>query len=59
MQPPNVSIDNFNEKLKIQLNNFGKKYAYIIGDYNINTLNVPSCKSTRLHDFVNLMSSYS
>ena len=36
-----------------------KKYAYIIGDYNINTLNVPSCKSTKIHDFVNLMSSYS
>ena len=35
-----------------------KKYAYIIGDYNINTLNVPSCKSKKIHDFVNLMSTY-
>ena len=46
--------------MKILLNKIGKekKYAYIIGDYNINTLNVPSCKSTKIHDFVNLMSSY-
>ena len=60
-KPPNVSIDIFNEKLEILLNKIGKekKYAYIIGDYNINTLNVPSCKSTKIHDFVNLMSSYS
>ena len=36
-----------------------RKNAYIIGDYNINTLNVPSCKSTKIHDFVNLMPSYS
>ena len=35
-----------------------KKNAYIIGDYNINTLNVPSCKSKKIHDFVHLMSSY-
>ena len=55
-KPPNVSIDIFNEKLEILLNKIGKekKYAYIIGDYNINTLNVPSCKSTKIHDFVNL-----
>ena len=47
--------------MEILLNKIGKekKYAYIIGDYNINTLNVPSCKSTKIHDFVNLMSSYS
>ena len=31
------------EKMEIILNKIGKeKYAYIIGDYNINTLNVPS-----------------
>ena len=55
------------KKMEILLNKIGKekKYAYIIGDYNINTLNVPSCKSTKIHDthskksFVNLMSSYS
>ena len=60
-KPPNVSIDIFNEKMEILLNKIGKekKYAYIIGDYNINTLNGPSCKSTKIHDFVNLMSSYS
>ena len=47
--------------MEILLNKIGKKkiYVYIIGDYNINTLNVPSCKSTKIHDFVNLMSSYS
>ena len=47
--------------MEILLNTIGKekKYAYIIGDYNINTLNVPSCKSKKIHEFVILMSSYS
>ena len=45
----------FLKKTEILLKKIGKekKHAYIIGDYNINTLNVPPCKSTKIHDFVN------
>ena len=43
--------------MEILLNKIGKeKNMHIL---LVNTLNVPSCKSTKIQDFVNLMSSYS
>ena len=36
-----------------------KKNAFLIGDYNINTLDELSCKSKQRQDFINLMASYS
>ena len=46
-KPPNISIDIFNENLEVILNTIGKerKNAFLIGDYNINTLDELSCKS--------------
>ena len=35
------------------------KYAYFLGDYNVNTLNELLCKSSLTQDFINLMASYS
>ena len=34
-------------------------YAFLIGDYNINTKDGIECKSTLTNDFINLMSLYS
>ena len=60
-KPPNISIDIFNENLEVILNTIGKerKNAFLIGDYNINTLDELSCKSKQRQDFINLMASYS
>ena len=55
-KPPNISIDIFNENLEVILNTIGKerKNAFLIGDYNINTLDELSCKSKQRQDFINL-----
>ena len=60
-KPPNISIDIFNENLEVILNTIGKerKNAFLIGDYNINTLDELSCNSKQRQDFINLMTSYS
>ena len=36
-----------------------RKYAFLIGDYNINTMDEFKCKSTSTNEFINLMSLYS
>ena len=36
-----------------------RKYAFLIGDYNINTIDELKCKSTLTNEFINLMSLYS
>ena len=36
-----------------------RKYAFLIGDYNINTMDELKCKSTLTNEFINLMSLYS
>ena len=36
-----------------------RKYAFLIGDYNINTMDELRCKSTLTNEFINLMSLYS
>ena len=60
-KPPNVNIDIFNkhlEKMLVAIQN-ERKYAFLIGDYNINTMDELKCKSTLTNDFVNVMSLYS
>ena len=60
-KPPNVSIDIFNSNIEtiLKLIQKEKKYAYLIGDYNINTLNETNVVSHEISEFVTLMSSYS
>ena len=60
-KPPNVSIDIFNSNIEtiVKLVQKEKKYAYLIGDYNINTLNETNAVSPEISEFVTLMSSYS
>ena len=60
-KPPNISTKIFTENMEKILNIIHKenKYAYFLGDYNINTLNELLCKSSLIHDFINLMPSYS
>ena len=60
-KPPNVSTKIFTENMEKILNIIHKenKYAYFLGDYNINTLNELLCKSSLTQDFINLMASYS
>ena len=59
-KPPNVSIDIFNSNIEtiLKLIQKEKKYAYLIGDYNINTLNETNVVSHEISEFVTLMSSY-
>ena len=60
-KPPNVSVDIFNTIVERILNIIQKerKYAYFLGDFNINTIQELQSKSTLTHDFINLMSTYS
>ena len=60
-KPPNVSTNFFTEDMENILNIIHQenKYAYFLGDYNINTLNELLCKSSLTQDFINLMPSYS
>ena len=60
-KPPNVNIDIFNKHLEKMLVAIQKerKYAFLIGDYNINTMDELRCKSTLTNEFINLMSLYS
>ena len=61
--PPNVNTDIFNknlEKTHVALKRERRyMYAFLIGDYNINTKDEIKCKSTLTSDFINLMSLYS
>ena len=58
---PKVNIDNFNKHLEKMLVAIQteRKYAFLIGDYNINTMDELKCKSTLSDKFINLMSLYS
>ena len=60
-KPPNVNTDIFNKHLEQMLVAIQKerKYAFLIGDYNINTMDELKCKSTLTNEFINLMSLYS
>ena len=60
-KPPSVNINIFNTEIEHVLDIIQKenKYAYFIADFNIDTSNELQCKSTSVHDFMNLFSSYS
>ena len=60
-KPPYVSIDIFNSDIEtiLKLIQKEKEYAYLIGDYNINTSNETNVVSHEISEFVTLMSSYS
>ena len=59
-KPPTASIDIFNSNIEtiLKLIQKEKKYAYLIGDYNINTLNESNVVSPEISEFVTMMSSY-
>ena len=60
-KPPNVNVSIFNKNLDLILSVIEKekKYVYLLGDFNINTLDETHTKSTLVQDFINIMSSYS
>ena len=59
-KPSTASIDIFNSNIEtiLKLIQKEKKYAYLIGDYNINTLNESNVVSPEISEFVTMMSSY-
>ena len=60
-KPPNVDVSIFNKNLDLIISVIEKekKYVYLLGDFNINTLDEAHTKSTLVQDFINIMSSYS
>ena len=58
-RPPSSQIQYFNTELEKLLNIIKKenKYAFLMGDYNINTLNEMRETTTHIQDFTNIMSS--
>ena len=58
-KPPNASIGIFNSNIEtiLKLIQKEKQYAYLIGDYNISTLNETNVVSPEISEFVTLMSS--
>ena len=59
-KPPTATIDIFNSNIEtlLKLIQKEKKYAYLIGDYNINTLNESNVVSPEISKCVTMMSSY-
>ena len=59
-RPPSSKLNNFNielEKILVKINK-ERKYAFIIGDYNVNTLLETNSNSKLVQDFINIFSSY-
>ena len=48
----------FNCNLEKLLNAIFKKYAFLMGDYNVNTVNERKSATTHIHDFSNILSTY-
>ena len=59
-RPPSSKIKNFNIELEKLLNKIkkGKKYAFLMGDYNINTLSEINRNSNQTQEFINIFSTY-
>ena len=59
-KPPSSKTNNFNKELEKLLINIKKerKYAVLMGDYNIDTLSDISNNSKTTHDFINILSTY-
>ena len=56
-KPPDTSVSDFNNSINTVLStiSFENKLSYLMGDFNINILNIDSHQPT--YDFINLMSS--
>ena len=57
---PESSLTDFNgnlENLLVKIDR-EKKYAFLSGDYNVNTLHELSCHASATQDFINLFSSF-
>ena len=59
-RPPSSQLKTFNIELDKLLNTIGKekKYAFLMGDYNTNTLNEMTATSTHNQNFSNILSSH-
>ena len=57
--PPSAKLKCFNSNHEKLLNMiFLNKYAFLLGDYNVNTLNEPKNNTTPIHEFTNIFSTY-
>ena len=58
--PPSSKLKCFNSNLEKLLNAIKKekKYAFLMGDYNVNTINELKSVSTHMQDFSNILSTY-
>ena len=58
--PPSSKLKCFNTQLEKLLNAIKKenKYAFLMGDYNVNTINELKSGTTSVHDFSNIFSTY-
>ena len=59
-RPPSSKLNNFNielEKILVKINK-ERKYDFIIGDYNVNTMLETNSNSKLVQDFINIFSSY-
>ena len=58
--PPSSKVKCFNCNLEKLLNAIKKekKYAFLMGDYNVNTINELKSATTHMHDFSNIFSTY-
>ena len=58
--PPSSKLKCFNTNLEKLLNKIKKekKYAFLMGDYNVNTLNELKSSTTQMQEFTNLFSTY-
>ena len=58
--PPSSKVKCLNCNLEKMLNALKKekKYAFIMGDYNVNTMNKLKSATTQIHDFSNIFSTY-
>ena len=51
-RPPNASLDQFNVQYQQILSELNDKKAYILGDFNINILNISSCSEEAFEEAV-------
>ena len=58
--PPSSKLKCFNSNLEKLLNAIKKenKYAFLMGDYNVNTINELKSVLTHMQDFSNMLSTY-
>ena len=59
-RPPSSQLKNFNKELENLLNTIKneKKYAFLMGDYNVNTIDNMHETTSLIHDFTNVFSSH-